>query len=96
MKIRYLLLTLVGLATGFSLPTFAQEPNTPDPKLHEEFIASDKKFDDGFIKGDAAALAAFYAEDAVIIPHDGPPIYGREAIQKHFVDMFKKYILAST
>ena len=90
MKIRYLLLTLVGLVMSFALPTFAQEPNTPDPKLHAEFIASDKKFDDAFINGDAAALAAFYAEDAVIIPHDGPPIYGREAIQKHFVDMFKK------
>lgn len=90
MKIRYLLFTFVGLVMSFALPTFAQEPNTPDPKLHAEFIASDKKFDDAFINGDAAALAAFYAEDAVIIPHDGPPIYGREAIQKHFVDMFKK------
>jgi ketosteroid isomerase-like protein len=74
----------------FALPTVAQQTNAPDPKLHEEFIAGDKKFDDGFINGDAAALAAFYAKDAVIIPHDGPPIYGREAIQKHFVDMFKK------
>ena len=90
MKIRNLLLTLVGLVISIAVPAFAQQKNAPDPKLHEEFIATDKKFDDGFINGDAAALAAFYAEDAVIIPHDGPPIYGREAIQKHFVDMFKK------
>ena len=89
MKIR-LLLTLAGLAISFALPAFAQQPNTRDPKLREEFIALDKKFDDGFINGDAAALAALYAEDAVIIPHDGPPIYGRKAIHKHFVDMFKK------
>jgi len=89
MKIRFLF-ALVGLAIGSAVATFAQQQNTPDPKLHEEFIALDKKFDDAFINGDAAAMAAFYAEDAVIIPHDGPPIYGREAIQKHFVDMFKK------
>ena len=84
------LLTLAGLAIGFTLPTFAQQQNTPDPKLHEEFIALDKKFDDGFINGDAAALAAFYAEDAVIVTPDAGPIYGRDAIEKRFVDMFKK------
>src|SRR5271166_2736713 len=89
MKIRFLF-ALVGLAIGSAVPAFAQQTNAPDPKLHEEFIALDKKFDAAFINGDAAALAAFYAEDAVIIPHDGPPIYGREAIQKHFVDMLKK------
>src|SRR5271165_1326372 len=89
MKIRFLF-ALVGLAIGSAVATFAQQQNTPDPKLHEEFIALDKKFDDAFINGDAAAMAAFYAEDAVIIPHDGPPIYGREAIQKHFQDIFTK------
>jgi hypothetical protein len=26
---------LVGLAIGFALPTFAQQTNTPDPKLRE-------------------------------------------------------------
>ena len=36
MKIRYLLLTLVGLATGLALPIFAQEPNAPDPQLREQ------------------------------------------------------------
>ena len=41
----------------FALPTVAQQTNAPDPKLHEEFIAGDKKFDAGFINGDAAALA---------------------------------------
>jgi len=89
MKIR-LLLTLVGLAISYALPTFAQQQNTPDPKLREECIALDKNFDGGFINGDAAALAAFYAEDAVIVSPDTGPIYGRDAIGKRFVDMFKK------
>jgi uncharacterized protein (TIGR02246 family) len=87
---RRLLLTLAGLAIGFALPTFAQQPNTPDPKLHEEFIALDKKFDEAIINGDAAAMAAFYADDAVIVPDQGAPIYGREAILKHWEDVFKK------
>ena len=90
MKRRFLLLTLVGLVISFALPSFAQQPNTPDPQLRDALAALNKKFDDGFINGDAAAMAAFYVEDAVIIPHDGPPIYGREAIQKHFVDMLKE------
>lgn len=89
MKIR-LLLTLVGLAIGFALPTFAQQPTAPDPQLREAFAALCKKFDETFINGDAAAAATLFTEDAVIIPHDGPPIYGREAIQKHWEDVFKK------
>ena len=89
MNIR-LLVTLAGLAIGFALPTFAQQPNTPDPKLHEEFIASDKKFDEAIINGDAAAMAAFYADDAVVVPNQGAPIYGREAIVKNWEDVFKK------
>ena len=38
MKTR-LLLTLAGLAIGFALPTFAQQTNTPDPKLRDELVA---------------------------------------------------------
>jgi hypothetical protein len=33
MKIRFLL-ALVGLATGFALPAFAQQKETIDPQLH--------------------------------------------------------------
>jgi ketosteroid isomerase-like protein len=86
---RYLLLILAGLAIGFALPTFAQQTNTPDPQLRDAFVALNKKFDEGFVNGDVAGLAAFYTEDAVIVPNDGPPIYGREAIVKRFTDMVK-------
>jgi hypothetical protein len=36
MKIR-LLLALVGSAMGVALPTFAQQTNTPDPQLRQQF-----------------------------------------------------------
>jgi len=88
MKIR-LLLAFVGLATSLALPTFAQT-NTPDPQLREALATLNKKFDDGFVNSDAAALAALYTDDAVHVTFNGPPIYGREAIQKHFDDDFKQ------
>ena len=90
MKIRSLL-TLVGLAISLAVPTFAQQTNTPDPQLREALAALNKKMDDGFVKGDAAALTALYTDDAIIVSHEaGPPIYGRDAIEKRFVDIFKQ------
>ena len=86
MKIR-LLLTLAGLAIAFALPTFAQQTNTPDPKLREQFIEGGKKFDDAFVKGDAAFLASCYTDDAVQV-NDSGPLYGREAIEKNFENVF--------
>ena len=87
MKIR-LLLTLAGLTIGFALPTFAQQTNTPDPKLREQILVCGKQFDDAMMKGDAAALAAHYTEDAVLVNDDGP-VYGREAIEKLYETLFK-------
>jgi len=89
MKIRFLL-ALVGLAISFAVATFAQQPNTPDPKLREAFATLLKTMDDGFVNSDAAALAAFYTDDAIHVTFNRPPIYGREAIQKHFENDFKK------
>ena len=88
MKIR-LLLTLAGLAISFALPTFAQQTNTPDPQLREQFLALAKKFDDAWNNNDAAALAALFTEDAVLVTDTGP-IYGREAIEKYYADLFQQ------
>ncbi len=87
MKIR-LLLVLAGLAISFAMPAFAQQPNAPDPKLREQLIEGGKKYDDAFVKGDAAFLASCYTDDAVQL-NDSGPLYGREAIEKNFENVFK-------
>ena len=58
--------------------------------------AGNRKFEEAVAKGDAAAIAKLYAEDAEILPPDSPPKKGREAIQKEFaglVGAFKKITL---
>jgi hypothetical protein len=93
MKTR-LLLTLVGLAISFALPTFVQQTNTPDPQLRGALVAFNKNEDKAYTNNDAAALAALYTEDAIEVTDQGP-IYGREAIEKHYADLFKQVHLAS-
>jgi ketosteroid isomerase-like protein len=88
MKMR-LLLAPVGLAITFAMPALSQQTNTPDPQLRQQIVALAKKFDDAYNNNDAAALAALYTEDAIEVTDQGP-ISGREAIEKHFADVFKK------
>jgi ketosteroid isomerase-like protein len=89
MKIRFLL-ALVGLAISFALPTFAQQKETVDPQIRQELLELGRKYADAFNNNDAAALAALYTEDAVEVTDTGP-IYGREALEKHFADVFKQF-----
>ena len=93
MKIRFLL-TLVGLAISFALPSFAQQTNTPDPGLREALAAFNKKVDDGLNNGDAAALAALFTEDAVFVTDQGP-IFGRQAIEKCIQICSRQFISAT-
>ena len=88
MKIRFLLLVLVGLVTSFSVPAFAQQKDTVDPQIIEQLAALGNKTDEAFNGGDAVALAALYTEDAVMVTETGP-IYGREAIEKFFARLFQ-------
>ena len=88
MKIR-LLLALTGLAVGFAVPAFAQEKDTPDAQLRQQFEANDKKLDEAWNNNDAAAVAALFTEKAVLVTPKGP-IYGREAIEKYYADLFQK------
>ena len=80
---------LVALAISSALPTFAQQTNTPDPQLREQLVALLKKFDDAMDKNDATARGALYTQDAIEVTDQGP-IYGREAIEKHYADLFQK------
>jgi ketosteroid isomerase-like protein len=65
MKIRYLLLSLVGLATSFALPVFAQEQNAVDPEVRQQIASVNMKLGEAQNKHDAAAAAALYTLDAV-------------------------------
>ncbi|HZW91001.1 MAG TPA: nuclear transport factor 2 family protein [Myxococcaceae bacterium] len=61
--------------------------------------AANRKFEEAVAKGDAAAIAKLYAEDAEILPPDSPPKKGRDAIQKEFAGMigaFKKITLKAS
>ena len=88
MKVRSLL-ALVGLAIGFVVPTLAQQKDTDDPQIVEQLNALRDKSNEAFENGDAAALAALYTDDAVEVTNEGP-IYGREAIEKHYTDLFRE------
>ena len=85
------LAALLAFAIGVALPTFAQQTNTPDPKLRQRLIAVIQKHNDAINSNDAAALAALYTEDAVIVEQEGPT-FGRKAIGQ---TGSRKYILAT-
>ena len=51
-------------------------------------MALAQKFDDAWNSNDASAMTALYADDAVIVSDTGP-IQGRNAIGKHFADLFQ-------
>ena len=86
MKI-HLVVALMGLAISIALPALA-ETNTPDPQQREQLLALAKKFEDAWNNNDATALAALFRVDAVLIEQSGP-VYGREAIEEHYKDVFQ-------
>jgi uncharacterized protein (TIGR02246 family) len=84
----HLLLALAGLA--FTGPALAQQKDTiTDPQIVQQLHAIGMKSDEAFKKGDAAARAALFAEDAILVTYTGP-VYGREAIEKYYEEQFKK------
>jgi hypothetical protein len=87
MKNRFLL-ALVGLAISFALPIFAQQKDSPDPKLRKLVLDLAKNFEDAWNNNDASALAALFTEDAVLV-NDSGPVIGREAIKKYYTDLFQ-------
>lgn len=57
------------------------EAQSTQPTVQEAIHEVGVKLADAFIKQDAKALAAFYAEDAYLLPPGGDVIHGRDAIE---------------
>src|ERR1700730_2187986 len=82
-----LVVAFIGLAISIALPAFA-ETNTPDPQQREQLLALARKFEDAWNNNDGTALAALFTKDAVLVDDTGP-ISGRDAIEKHYKDLFQ-------
>jgi ketosteroid isomerase-like protein len=101
LKMRFAL-ALVALAISFALPIFAQQTNTPDPRIVQqrdligvpealaEFSVLWMKEDEAYNSNDASALAALFTEDAVLVVPDGM-FFGRLAIEKRYSEAFQQW-----
>jgi uncharacterized protein (TIGR02246 family) len=56
---------------------------------HDEVLARNRRFMEAFEAGDAAAVAALYTEDAVVLPPDSPMITGRAGIEEFWGELMK-------
>jgi ketosteroid isomerase-like protein len=75
------------LAIGLAMPTAAQQISDQDARQVAEKYA--EAWVTGFQKKDAAGIAAaLYTEDAMRVTPDGL-VYGRAAIEKDMVEMFR-------
>jgi uncharacterized protein (TIGR02246 family) len=77
------LLTVIASVT----PAFAATPKADPARASIEKIGKD--FAEAYNRGDAKAVAAFYAEDAIVFPPESDMVKGRDAIQgvwKHALD----------
>jgi ketosteroid isomerase-like protein len=83
-----LVVSLVGLAISFALPTYAQQKDVPDPQTIQKILAIGKADEEGHNNYDPAAIAALFTRDAVFVTTEGP-ITGRQAIQKWFTDLYQ-------
>ena len=59
-------------------------------RLREQYVAFLKKFDAAMVKGDAAAAARLFTEDAGFVDPTAGPIHGRKAMKKFFAVGFQQ------
>ena len=93
--------TLVGLAISFALPSFGQQKDTPEPQIVQQRdllgVASavdesgelHRKLDEAYNKNDAAAVAALFTEDALLV-EPGGLFSGRQDIERRYADTFQR------
>lgn len=63
------------------LPGCAGGPPATDPAGRQAVESAIQRYVEASNRGDVAALASLYAEDAMLLPPDHEPIQGREAIR---------------
>ena len=85
---RRLVVSIVGLAISFALPTYAQQKDLADPQTTQKILALIEALNLAENNNDAAAIAAFFTRDGVFVTLEGP-IIGRQAIQKWFTDLYQ-------
>jgi uncharacterized protein (TIGR02246 family) len=78
---RRIALSVAALALAFSLPAMAQ---AGAPDLRAQIGKMDQAWQAAYNAGDAAALAALYAEDAKLMAPGAEAVTGRAAIQALF------------
>ena len=71
-----------------------KEKDIADSQTTQKIRAITQAYDDAVGNNDAAAVAALYTEDAVFVSDTGP-IYGRQAIEKWYADVFKAWRVKS-
>ena len=67
--------------------TLAGAPSSDAAAVRQMIDSANARFDAAALKGDTAALAAFYADDAVFMGANMPAERGHEAIAKGFAGM---------
>ena len=66
-----------------------QQPAIQSSPQYQEAEEQFRKYQEAFGRGDAKALASFYAEDVDYVDQDGVEIKGRGEMEKLFMDNFK-------
>jgi uncharacterized protein (TIGR02246 family) len=64
------------------------QKDTVDPQIIDQLNAFVEKYEEAVNNNDAAAMAALFTEDGVIVSDSGPS-YGRQVIEKWYADTFQ-------
>jgi ketosteroid isomerase-like protein len=95
-----ILLVLVILIAAAPLSLGQTKGNkTSGSNIRSAIEAANKRFVEAFSKGDAARIAAMYAEGARVLPPNSPMVQGRQRIQElwqSFINTGAKLILSTS
>ncbi len=77
-------LLLLGVCLCFSCQQIPESPKHDEDAVVAHLGNLADQFSQAYMDGDAAAMTAFYTEDAVIFPTNSNHIRGKEAIQRYW------------